>query len=91
VKIEKQLDTRAGRLNNFEGFKVIANPYLLDKSPAKPHRKIRIHRKWLKRYGYKLEPSRKIRIEVRDRILMVHPIMLKRIQKYINTKRGDSL
>lgn len=85
MNIIKQLKTKAARFNNFTGFKVIPNPFMMDRVPVRKHKKTRIHRKWLKRYGWKHVPSRKVGIEVRDRLLVAHPIMLNKIKVFLDS------
>ena len=41
----------------YNGMPVIATNLITKRVPARPHRKGRIHKKWLKRYGYKDVPD----------------------------------
>jgi hypothetical protein len=77
------LDSRLGRFNNFDGFKVITDRYALDRVQARTHKNNRINKKWLRKYGHKLVPSEKIRIEMANRWLIVHPKYAEKLYAYI--------
>ena len=45
---------------NYQGYEVIINNILCNRVQLRKHRKHRINKKWLKRYGYKLVSDGKI-------------------------------
>jgi hypothetical protein len=63
----------------FNGYQLIEAKYMADKVQARTHKKKRINKKWLKRYGMKEVPWKKCYI-VGDKIY-AHPMF---IQKLIN-------
>lgn len=65
----------------YNGMPVIENSWLTDKVQAKTHKKKRINKKWLKRYGYKEVPSKKILVF--NNQFFMHPNMAKRLRQII--------
>ena len=53
---EAELD-KARMLSQYFGFRVVATNNIRKKVQARTHRKRRINKKWLKRYGYKSVPD----------------------------------
>lgn len=61
-------------------YRIILDPgrTVLTDKPARRHRKKRIAKKWLKRYGYKAEPDRNIYLYEGNQIIL-HPAMFQMI------------
>lgn len=53
---EAELD-KARMLSQYFGFRVVATETIRKQVQARTHRKKRINKKWLKRYGYKSVPD----------------------------------
>lgn len=62
----------------FSGYQLIEVHYCADLVQAKRHKKKRINKKWLKRYGMKEVPWTKFFI-VGDKIY-AHPVMIQRLK-----------
>lgn len=60
------------------GYQVIGVPYMADIVQARTHKKKRINKKWLKRYGMKEVPWNKFFI-MGDKIY-AHPVMIQRLK-----------
>lgn len=65
----------------YNGMAVIENSHLTDKVQSKRHHKKRINKKWLKRYGYKYVPSKKI-FFFNNQFIM-HPTLIKQLKNKI--------
>lgn len=49
---------KTGIVGNFDGYPVYATTYWVDKEQARKHKKKRINKKWLKRYGVRAVPRK---------------------------------
>lgn len=67
------------------GMKVIGNDTLVDSVQARTHRKKRINKKWLKRYGYKNVPSKKV--FVFGNVIACHPSTARLLEAAIQNAR----
>ena len=70
---------------DFRGYRLIEAPFMHDKVQAKKHKKKRINKKWLKRYGLKEIPWTKLVITARGHIYG-HPKMIARIKEEMKLK-----
>lgn len=68
-----------------DGYRLIEAPFMCDKVQARKHKKKRINKKWLKRYGVKEIPWSKIVITAEKRIF-AHPQMITRIIEEMKLK-----
>lgn len=78
------MDWKECRMILFEGFKVYASDDIADLVQAKKHRKKRINKKWLKRYGVKKVPWKSVIINKIDRSIYCHPDTLELIRQAIS-------
>jgi len=62
----------------FYGMKLIATTAVIKKIPIRRHRKKRINKKWLKRYGYKEVPDYE-NIIIANGCILAQPETIKRI------------
>lgn len=64
-----------GIIDSFMGFKIIATEACCDYVQARRHKKKRINKKWLKRYGKKYVPKKEIVITnvCGERMILCHP------------------
>lgn len=69
----------------FGGYRLIESPYMCDKVQARKHKKKRINKKWLKRYGMKEKPWSKLLI-TDSGMIIGHPKMIARLMEDINLK-----
>lgn len=72
-------------------FRVLLDARLLDYDgplvPARTHKKNRIAKKWLKRYGYRRHPDPNIYVFEKNQIVM-HPAIFKKFERAIGTPEG---
>ena len=73
---------------NLNAILVTTNPSLVvdTREPARRHRKKRIAKKWLKRYGYKKEPDPNIYFSANGRIATMHPKIYQKLLKEIGNE-----
>lgn len=69
------------------GYPVISTEYMRETVQARKHKKKRINKKWLKRYGKKSVPSKDI--VVADGKIYVHPKTLAKIEEKLR-RAGDA-
>ena len=69
------------------GYSVIATDYMRETEQARKHKKKRINKKWLKRYGMRSVPSK--RIVIFDGKIYVHPKTLVKIKERIEDEDGN--
>lgn len=74
-----------GMLGLISGIPVIENRLLVDKVQRRFHKKKRINKKWLKQYGYKEVPSK--RMMIFDRKIFIHP----NSKKYLSQNTWNNL
>ena len=63
-------------MDTWNGIEIVQNPELVLKFRVKRHRKKRIDKKWLKRYGYRTVPDKQVYLYTGDidrKMLIVHP------------------
>lgn len=70
--------------NSYGGMEVIQNSWLVDKIRRKIHRKKRIDKKYLKRFGHKEVPKKDF--IVMGNKLIGHPKTIKKFEKLWNKK-----
>ena len=61
----------------FNGYQLIENRYMADKVQARTHKKKRINKKWLKRYGMKEVPWNKFYLF--ENKIIAHPVLIQRL------------
>lgn len=71
----------------FSGYQLIQNPYMADKVQARTHKKKRINKKYLKRYGMREMPWNKFCI-VDDKIY-AHPVLIQRLINEVEVKEWN--
>lgn len=78
--------TASGIIGEFLGFRIIATEGCCDYVQARKHKKKRINKKWLKRYGKKLIPKKEIVVANcgADRFIFCHPKYWDKFQKILN-------
>ena len=79
----------ANALCNFliwHGYKVISDKNCVEQVQARRHKKRRINKKWLKRYGMKCVPSRKIYVIRDPRVIVGHPIVMDKLIEKIKAE-----
>ena len=69
-------------MDSFFGTKFVLDERLLKKVPAKTHKKRRINKKWLKRYGFKEVPSPYIYF-ARGGIAIGHPETVEKFKRHL--------
>lgn len=75
-------------------YRVLLDPHLVDhEAPAEPvrrHKKKRIAKKWLKRYGYRWPPDPNIYIVdgIGGRGIIMHPAIFKKFEQAIGSPEG---
>ena len=78
-----QLNEKLGIAGIFDGYPLIAVPHMADTVQTRKHKKKRINKKWLKRYGTKQVPWKKMLFF--DGKIYGHPTMvnliIERLQK----------
>ena len=70
------------------GYRVITTNFMCARVRAKKHRKRRIDKKWLKRYGFKQVPLKEIYLDTNNRTIYMHPQMLAKLEEYC-LRRGE--
>lgn len=61
----------------FGGYKVVASEYCCDIVQARKHKKKRINKKWLKRYGMKYVPKKGVLVF--DGFIVGHPSVIDKL------------
>lgn len=71
--------------SNLNALLVATNPSLVvdTRKPARRHKRKRMAKKWLKRYGYKKEPDPNIYISANRRIVTMHPKIYQKLREEI--------
>ena len=72
----------------FNGYTVIISEACTSTVQARRHRKKRINKKWIKRYGYKTVPWKKVPATP-DRKLIMHPIVYEALQAELRSKMEE--
>lgn len=75
------MDENMDKIAYFNGYRLIATDSITKEVPKRCHRKRRIHKKWLKRYGYKTVPDDGRIVVIGDKIMGTK----KTIEKIIQT------
>ena len=81
----------ANALCNFliwHGYKVISDKHCVERVQARRHKKRRINKKWLKRYGMKVVPSKNIYVIRDQRVIVGHPIVMDKLIEKIKEQEG---
>lgn len=74
----------------FGGIEIIENPHMVDKIRVRRHKKKRIDKKWLKRYGYRYVPQKQFLMmkETTGRIkVFAHPKYAEEIRTALEIER----
>lgn len=72
----------------FTGYTIIENECFVDSVRSRKHKKRRIDKKWLKRYGYKYVPKKEVYITA-DRVIVGHPTLIRKIIEKIKEQDND--
>lgn len=72
------------------GYAIIESEHCVDPVRSRKHKKRRIDKKWLKRYGYKYVPKKEIYITT-DRMIIGHPILIRKIIEKIKEENNDTM
>jgi hypothetical protein len=72
----------------FNGYNIIESEYCVDHVRSRKHKKRRIDKKWLKRYGYKYIPKKEVYITA-DRMIIGHPIVIRKLVESIKEQDND--
>ena len=74
-----------GIVGDFMGYKIIVSESCCDYVQARRHKKKRINKKWLKRYGIKLVPKKGVVVANCgvDRFIFCHPMYWDKFQKML--------
>lgn len=70
----------------WNGYEVISDKNCVEKVQARRHKKRRINKKWLKRYGMKYVPSRKIYVIHSNGWILGHPIVMDKLIEKIKAE-----
>lgn len=84
-------DPKATALCNFllwYGYELISDKNCMELVQARRHKKRRINKKWLKRYGMKRVPSRKIYVVHTKKWILGHPIVMDKLIEKIKGQEG---
>lgn len=71
------------------GYDVIVTRYCADIVQARTHKKMRINKKWRKRYGMKSVPWKRVIVLENERKIIMHPDTLEVIRKKIKGGKFD--
>ena len=71
-------------IHNYAGFKLVKADCLVEYVQRRKHKKRRINKKWLKRYGCKAIPSRSF--YVFENSIIAHPQTMKRLVKALKCR-----
>jgi len=63
------------------GFNLISNVHMMDRIQRRTHRRTRINKKWLKRYGYRTVPKKDL-IQAGN-TLYGHPLTIQRVENLL--------
>jgi hypothetical protein len=74
----------------FNGYTIIESEYCVDQVRSRKHKKRRIDKKWLKRYGYKYIPKKEIYV-TKDKMIIGHPIVIKKLVESIKEQDNDTM
>lgn len=74
----------------FNGYTIIESERCVDRVRSRKHKKRRIDKKWLKRYGYKYVPKKEVYITA-DRVIIGHPVLIRKIVEAIKEKDNDTM
>lgn len=80
---------RQEAFDNFMGFKIVATELCSHREPARRHKKKRIAKKWLKRFGYRLVPNNSVTVFKTGRVMYCHPSIYSKIMEQIKEMNGN--
>lgn len=75
------------KCNSIFGYPVIATEYMRENEQARKHKKKRTNKKWLKRYGMRSVPSKKMVIF--DGRIYCHPKLFDKIKENVDEYEDD--
>lgn len=73
----------------WNGYKVISDKNCVELAQARRHKKRRINKKWMKRYGMKYVPSRKIYVIHSLKVITGHPIVMDKLIEKIKAEEAE--
>lgn len=68
----------------FMGRRIVVTDSCCERVPARHHKKRRLKKKWIKKYGYKFIPYNKIVLV--DNIFFIHPKYWEKIMPYLRQR-----
>ena len=74
-------------ISSFYGYELVESEQCVEFVQRKTHKKKRINKKWLRKYGHKAVPM-KDKVIVAGRKIYAHPVMMKRIMTEVE-KEAD--
>ncbi|MBQ3507714.1 MAG: hypothetical protein IJA91_04110 [Clostridia bacterium] len=74
----------------FNGYRLIVTNSITKEVPRRCHRKGRIHKKWLKRYGYKTVPDDGRIVVIGDKIMGTKKTIEKIVQTVKETQASET-
>lgn len=74
--------------NYYMGYRLIETDILTKKVQIKTHKKKRINKKWMKKYGFKEVPDYGS-IVVANKCILAHPKIIEKIKEYIDKMRSQ--
>lgn len=72
----------------FCGYKILESPFCTDSVRVRRHKKRRIDKKWLKRYGYHEVPKKEFYLLTKQRVILAHPIIVQKLKESLNHKEN---
>lgn len=76
--------------NNLFGYKIISDIHMVDMVRVRTHKKKRIDKKWLKRYGWKSVPKKDVLI-MNGNTIVAHPSIVSQLYKMIDNQAQKEL
>lgn len=71
----------------FGGFRLVENPHLVVCHQRRKHKKKRINKKWMKRYGMVEEPLKDFYMA--DNMIIAHPAVIAKIKAALDCMKGE--
>lgn len=70
----------------FMGYKIISSEACLKRVQKRKHKKRRINKKWEKKYGYKLVPSKDVYVAKNPMMIIGYPTVIEKLIRVIPKK-----
>ena len=74
---------KSGIVGEYLGYRIYASTSCTVRIRSRRHRKRRIDKKWLKRFGYKDVPRKELFIIKSERAIIGHPAVIDKLRQHI--------